>query len=238
WPVARSATTPAAASWPTRTPSASSPRHGSRRPRCASPSARKRAPSWSGARLAERAVPARPRCPRLGPRPRPPPRRRRVRHLADVRRRTIRDRRALEAARRRGARARSSGPGPGTRVAATGAWARRALGAHRRRRPAHRDSRHGGLVTPPLATGILPGVTRALVIALARRAGLRVREERVTVARLRRAREIFLTASTIEVLPVVRLDGRAVGGGRPGPATLRLQLAYAGHVAAALRRSR
>jgi len=96
----------------------------------------------------------------------------------------------------------------------------------------------GALVTPPLATGILPGVTRALVIALARRAGLRVREERVTVARLRRAREIFLTASTIEVLPVVRLDGRAVGGGRPGPATLRLQLAYAGHVAAALRRSR
>ena len=96
----------------------------------------------------------------------------------------------------------------------------------------------GALVTPPRDAGILPGVTRALVIALARRAGLRVREERVTVARLRRAREIFLTASTIEVLPVVRLDGRAVGGGRPGPAILRLQLAYAGHVAAALRRSR
>src|SRR5437762_2100833 len=96
----------------------------------------------------------------------------------------------------------------------------------------------GALVTPPRATGILPGVTRALVIALARRAGLRVREEPVTVARLRRAREVFLTASTIEVLPVVRLDGRAVGGGRPGPGTVRLQLAYAGHVAAALRRSR
>src|SRR5207244_5314549 len=93
-------------------------------------------------------------------------------------------------------------------------------------------------VPPPLATGVRPGMTRALVIALARRAGLRVREERITVARLRRAREIFLTASTIEVLPVVRLDGRAVGGGRPGPATLRLQSAYAGHVAAALRRAR
>jgi len=96
----------------------------------------------------------------------------------------------------------------------------------------------GILVTPPPAAGILPGVTRALVIALARRTGLRVREERVSVARLRRAREIFLTASTIELLPVVRLDGRAVGGGRPGPVTLRLQSAYAGHVAAALQRGR
>jgi len=96
----------------------------------------------------------------------------------------------------------------------------------------------GALVTPPRDTGILPGVTRALVIALARRAGLRVREEPVTVARLRRAREVFLTASTIEVLPVVRLDGRAVGGGRPGPVTQRLQSAYAGHVAAALARAR
>ena len=96
----------------------------------------------------------------------------------------------------------------------------------------------GTLITPPLAAGILPGVTRALVIMLARRAGLRVREERVAVARLRRAREIFLTASTIEILPVVRLDGRAVGPGHSGPVTLRLQSAYAAHVAAALRRGR
>jgi branched-subunit amino acid aminotransferase/4-amino-4-deoxychorismate lyase len=94
------------------------------------------------------------------------------------------------------------------------------------------------LVTPPLRSGILPGVTRALVIRLARRAGLRVREERLTVARLRRAREIFLTASTIEVLPVVRLDGRAVGRGHPGPVTRRLQSAYAAQVAATLRRAR
>ena len=96
----------------------------------------------------------------------------------------------------------------------------------------------GALVTPPRDAGVLPGVTRALVIALARRAGFRVREERVTVARLRRAREVFLTASTIEILPVARLDGRAVGGGRPGPVTRRLQSAYAGHVSAALRRAR
>ena len=96
----------------------------------------------------------------------------------------------------------------------------------------------GALVTPPRASGILPGVTRALVIALARRAGLRVREERIAAPRLRRAREIFLTASTIEILPVVRIDGRAVGPGRPGPVTRRLQSAYAAHVAGVLRRTR
>ncbi|HLY37244.1 MAG TPA: aminotransferase class IV, partial [Candidatus Binatia bacterium] len=63
------------------------------------------------------------------------------------------------------------------------------------------------LVTPPLAAGVLPGVTRALVLAVARRLGLHVREERLPLARVRRAREIFLTGSTVELLPVVRLDG-------------------------------
>ena len=93
----------------------------------------------------------------------------------------------------------------------------------------------GALVTPPRDAGILPGVTRALVIALARRAGLRVREERVTVARLRRAREVFLTASTIEIVPLVRLDARAVGGGRAGELTRMLQARYAAHVRRVLR---
>jgi len=91
------------------------------------------------------------------------------------------------------------------------------------------------LVTPPLA-GILPGVTRALVLQLARRAGLPVREEVVTVARLRRAGEVFLTASTVEILPVVRLDGRPIGHARPGPLTRVLQARYATAVAAMLAR--
>jgi branched-subunit amino acid aminotransferase/4-amino-4-deoxychorismate lyase len=93
------------------------------------------------------------------------------------------------------------------------------------------------LVTPPLGAGILPGVTRAIVLRLARRAGLPVREEALPVARLCGAAEAFLTASTIEVMPVVRLDGRPVGSGRPGPVTRLLQDAYAAHVAAVLRRS-
>lgn len=90
------------------------------------------------------------------------------------------------------------------------------------------------LVTPPVEAGVLPGVTRALLLVLARRAGLRVREEPVPLARLRRAREVLLTASTIEILPVVRLDGDSVGDGRPGATTRLLQARYHARVAAAL----
>jgi branched-subunit amino acid aminotransferase/4-amino-4-deoxychorismate lyase len=95
----------------------------------------------------------------------------------------------------------------------------------------------GTLVTPPCTAGILPGVTRALVLRLAHRLGLRARQERVTVARVRRAAEVFLTGSTIELMPVVRLDGRRVGDGRPGATTRRLQTAYAAHVRTALARA-
>ena len=96
----------------------------------------------------------------------------------------------------------------------------------------------GRLVTPVAAGGLLVGVTRDLVVRLARRAGLVVREERVTAARLRRAAEVFLTASTVEIMPVVRLDGRRVGAGRPGPITLALQERYRAAVSAALARTR
>jgi branched-subunit amino acid aminotransferase/4-amino-4-deoxychorismate lyase len=92
------------------------------------------------------------------------------------------------------------------------------------------------LVTPPLAAGVLPGVTRGIVLAIAHRLGLRAREERLPLVRVRRAREMFLTGSTVELLPVVRLDGRRVGDGRPGATTRRLQAAYAAWVAAALAR--
>lgn len=93
------------------------------------------------------------------------------------------------------------------------------------------------LVTPP-PDGILAGTTRALVMRLARRAGIAVREEPIPVARLRRAREAFVTAATIEIVPLVRLDGRPVGRGAPGEATRALQEAYRAHVRAALSRGR
>jgi branched-chain amino acid aminotransferase len=86
------------------------------------------------------------------------------------------------------------------------------------------------LLTPPHQSGVLGGVTRDLVLRLARRAGLRTREARLSVARVRRAAELFVTASTIEVLPVVRLDGRRVANGMPGRITRLLQDAYRAYV--------
>lgn len=82
------------------------------------------------------------------------------------------------------------------------------------------------LATPPLDAGCLPGITRALVIAEAERAGMRVRTARIPLARLRAADEVFLAASVIEILPVARLDGRRIGDGSPGPVTRALQERY------------
>lgn len=68
----------------------------------------------------------------------------------------------------------------------------------------------GVLVTPPIAADVLPGVTRALVLESARALGLAVREDVIPAAQLGSAREVFLTNSVQELLPVRELDGRAV----------------------------
>jgi D-amino acid aminotransferase len=94
----------------------------------------------------------------------------------------------------------------------------------------------GTLSTPPADGTILCGVTRDRVLAAARRLGLRVRETSIPVDRLRRADEVFVTASTIEVLPIVRIDGRRIGDGRPGVTTRALQDAYRAAVARELGR--
>ena len=80
----------------------------------------------------------------------------------------------------------------------------------------------GVLVTPPIGAGILPGVTRRTVLALARRAGIPAREEAITERRLRRADEAFLTATTIELVPIRAVDGRALRSSG-GPVTRRLR---------------
>ena len=82
------------------------------------------------------------------------------------------------------------------------------------------------LRTPPTDGGLLAGVTRATVLELGPGAGLLVEEAPLTAATLQGADEAFLTASTREVVPLVRVDGTAVGDGRPGPVTARLQAAY------------
>jgi D-alanine transaminase len=90
----------------------------------------------------------------------------------------------------------------------------------------------GELRTHPNGTGILPGITREVVLDLARGAGVSVREEAVTVRELAAASEIFLTGTTTDVMPVTQLDGRAVGSGTPGPVTRQLAGLFAAHIAA------
>src|SRR5205807_9826745 len=81
--------------------------------------------------------------------------------------------------------------------------------------------RQGMLLTAPVSQDILPGITRGLILGLARRAGIAVREDVLRRPDLEEVSELFLTGTTSEVLPVVRVDGRPVGGGRPGPVTRR-----------------
>lgn len=82
------------------------------------------------------------------------------------------------------------------------------------------------LWTPPLSAGCLEGVTRNLVIGLARDAGLTVREENITRHDLYTCDEFFLTGSGAEVVPVVTIDRRPVGTGKPGPVTQQLITAF------------
>ncbi len=94
----------------------------------------------------------------------------------------------------------------------------------------------GRLITPPLH-GILPGVTRHVLTTLAKRAGVPLVERRLTRRELLAADEVLLTASTIEVLPVVRVEQTRIGDGKPGPVTRTLQQAYRRHVARTLGRA-
>lgn len=82
------------------------------------------------------------------------------------------------------------------------------------------------LVTPPLSAGCLPGQTRAEVLRLAPAVGLRTEERPLARRELDGAREILLTASVLEVAPVVALDAAPVGDGKPGPLARRLHELY------------
>jgi D-alanine transaminase len=77
--------------------------------------------------------------------------------------------------------------------------------------------RNGMLITPPKGPALLPGITRDLIIELAANNALPCREAGITAAELQSAGEIWLTSSTREISPVVRLDDSVVGDGRPGP---------------------
>jgi D-alanine transaminase len=81
----------------------------------------------------------------------------------------------------------------------------------------------GGLFTPPADGLILEGVTRGVLLELARADGMAVEERVLHLDDLVDAEEIFFTSATTELRATVRLDGRTVGDGRPGPVTRRLR---------------
>ena len=84
----------------------------------------------------------------------------------------------------------------------------------------------GVLNTPPNSAALLPGVTRDLVLELASANGIPCREVDIPVEELAVSEEIWLTSSTREISPVVRLDGRMIGEGKPGPLWNRLIRLY------------
>ena len=82
--------------------------------------------------------------------------------------------------------------------------------------------KNGALFTPPLSAGALYGITRQTVIELAEAAGLKVSEPNLTRYDLFNADECFLTGTGAEIVPVVKIDGRVIGAGRPGSVTRQL----------------
>ena len=87
-------------------------------------------------------------------------------------------------------------------------------------------ARDGTLATPSIDSGLLPGLTRGLVLVVLRDEGIACEERRVRPAEVAAADELFLTSSTRGVVPVVAVDGEPIGDGTPGPITRRVRAAY------------
>jgi len=84
--------------------------------------------------------------------------------------------------------------------------------------------------TAPKNNYILPSITREILLELCRSSGIPARETPVFVQDLPKATEAFIAGTTTEVMPLVRIDGRALGDGTPGPVTRRLQQLFRGRI--------
>jgi branched-chain amino acid aminotransferase len=84
----------------------------------------------------------------------------------------------------------------------------------------------GRLVTPPLVSSILPGITRDTVLTLAQRAGIPVEEKALPREALYLADELFFTGTAAEITPIRTVDHQKIGGGARGPVTAALQKAF------------
>jgi branched-chain amino acid aminotransferase len=80
----------------------------------------------------------------------------------------------------------------------------------------------GKLFTPPESAGALRGITRQTVMELAEQSGLKVGEPNLTRYDLFNADECFVCGTGAEIMPVVKIDGRVIGSGKPGPVTRQL----------------
>jgi D-alanine transaminase len=87
----------------------------------------------------------------------------------------------------------------------------------------------GAVMTRAADNAILNGVTRGAVLDIIRREGYRFVERPFSLEEARAAREAFLTSTTAELLPVVRIDGAPVADGKPGPLSLKLREGYLAH---------
>ncbi len=86
--------------------------------------------------------------------------------------------------------------------------------------------RKGKLYTPPIYFGILEGITRNTVIELAKKLGIEILEQPFTRYDLYTADEVFLTGSAAELMPIVKIDGRVIGNGKPGAITEKIRAEY------------
>ena len=88
------------------------------------------------------------------------------------------------------------------------------------------------LITRPLSNDILPGIRRKVILGLAEQAGLSVQQRAFGMSEVYEADEAFISAATLMLLPIVKADGRAIGGGTVGKYVPRLREMYAARLKA------
>jgi len=86
--------------------------------------------------------------------------------------------------------------------------------------------KRGQIFTPPITAGALRGITRSIVFEIAAELGIKVSETDITRHDVFAADECFLTGTAAEIIPVVSVDGRAIGNGKPGPITTRIMARF------------
>ncbi|MRG55415.1 D-amino-acid transaminase [Phyllobacterium sp. SYP-B3895] len=87
-------------------------------------------------------------------------------------------------------------------------------------------TKDGTLVTRPAENGILRGITRTTIFDVAKKLGLKIEERGFSVDEAKKAKEVFMTAATTVIMPIVAIDGESVANGHPGETTLSLREAF------------